>query len=1081
MFLLKLAAVFILFPNKEADLRMRYRILIASAFLVGATLWRPTATAAAAPTPRPSHQAGALMNAAIDTTLFTVIDANLIGVLESAIAWGDYDNDGDLDILLAGLTGFADSDSAIAVIYRNDGSLAFELAAHLFTLRPVRSRSKMSAAWGDADRDGDLDVLLAGFGMAKVYYHDSGVFIDSNAALTGINNGSASWGDYDNDGDLDILLTGESDDFPLAKIFQNDNGYFTEAFTFPTGFSFSSTSWGDYDNDGGADLLLTGFTGEKTVTQIFRNEGGYFTEADTLPGVSNGAAVWGDYDQDGDLDVFLSGLTDNAHPIAKFYNNDTGNFAETDSLAEGLANSSAAWGDFDNDGKLDLLVAGDTGSQLLTGIYRNVSANSRPFFALADSLAGANFSAVAWGDADNDGDLDVLLAGLSEEGAVARIYQNNAQKTNTLATTPTNLSADVSSEAVVVLSWDQAADGETPPASLTYNVRVGVTPGGQEIVAPMAEAATGYRHLPQFGNTTHANFRWFAGLPEGFYYWSVQAIDQAFAGSEFAPEASFVIDYQAPHISGVNAPATADSGTAIVVSAMVTDNILVQEVWLLYREGGRVDYDSTAMAFNESQLVYQAAIPNSVAGIRGVEFKVIAEDVARNRQTLGWRSVQVRLHDRDLRKIHFGGSAQEAYRLISLPLASDDPAVDSILLPDLGAPDTTEWRLWAINPSRATSLFPYIEYPAVGNLAAGKAKFLITREDKILTSGAGLTVKTTEPFAVPLQEGWNMIASPFNFAIPRQNIKPQQLQTSLYAYHGSWQAAPDSLRPWEGYMIKVSASTTLVIHPSEGIANPQSAIMKSAIAPDWQIRLTAACERALDLDNLIGVAKDAAMEWDNYERFEPPPIGEFVMLTFPHRDWQRHAEVYTTDFRPPFGEGQIWDFTVATNISGKPVTLRFNDLAAVPADLEVRLVDTSLKLTHDLRREPKYIYRSTNNGGKKFFHLLIGKPSFIAEQTAAIAAIPANYELTQNFPNPFNPSTSITFGLPQKSRVTLKIYNLLGKEVVTLLDNVEKDAGYYATIWEGKDHNGKAMPSGIYLYRLQAGATRLIKKMTLLK
>ncbi|MDZ7404958.1 MAG: T9SS type A sorting domain-containing protein [candidate division KSB1 bacterium] len=1050
-------------------------MLIFSAFFLCAILGRPTATAL-----RPSRHASTLMNAAIDTTLFTLIDAKLIGVFESAGAWGDYDNDGDLDILLAGLTGLAASDSAIAVIYRNNGSQAFELAAHLFTVQPAAPRSKISAAWGDYDHDDDLDVLLAGFGMAKVYRNDDGVFIDSNAELSGVNHGSASWGDYDNDGDLDILLAGESDNFPIAKIYQNDGGSFTEAFVFPVGFSFSSTSWGDYDNDGDLDILICGSTGAKPLSQIFRNEGGYFAEADTLLGVSAGSAAWGDYDHDGDLDVFLAGLTEDAHPIAKLYKNDAGNFSETDSLAEGLANSSAAWGDFDNDGKLDLLVAGNTRAQTLTQIYRNVSANHRPVFALADSLAGANFGAVAWGDEDNDGDLDILLAGLSR-GPATKIYRNNAKKANTLPAAPANLSADISRDSVVVLSWDQAADGETPPASLTYNLRVGATPSGQEIMAPMAEATTGYRRLPQFGNATHANFRWFVGLPEGLYYWSVQALDQAFAGSEFAPEASFVVDYQAPKILSVNAPATADLGTAIFVSANVTDNIAVQEVWLLYREGGRVVYDSTAMAFNANQLVYQAAIPKAVAKIRGVEFNIAAGDVAYNRKTLGWRSVQIKLRDRDLRKNHLGGSAQDAYRLISVPLASDDPAVNSILLPDLGAPDTTEWRMWAINPSRATSLFPYIEYPAVGNLAAGKAKFLITLENKTLTSGAGVTVKTTEPFAIPLQEGWNMIASPFNFAIPRQNIKPQELQASLYAYHGSWQAAPDSLRPWEGYMIKAPAQTTLTILPSESIFNPPSEIAKTAIGTGWQIRLTAACERARDHDNYLGVANDAAMEWDPHERFEPPPIGEFVMLAFPHRDWKRNADVYTTDFHPPSAEGQIWNFTVDTNISGKPVTLRFDDLASVPDEFEARLVDVSLQLSQNLRREPKYVYRSANNGGKKVFRLLIGKSSFMVEHGAAVAAIPATYELAQNFPNPFNSSTSIKFGLPEKSRITLKIYNLLGKEVATVLDNVEREAGYHATVWEGTDRNGEAMPSGIYLYRLEMSGTILIKKMTLIK
>lgn len=74
----------------------------------------------------------------------------------------------------------------------------------------------------------------------------------------------------------------------------------------------------------------------------------------------------------------------------------------------------------------------------------------------------------------------------------------------------------------------------------------------------------------------------------------------------------------------------------------------------------------------------------------------------------------------------------------------------------------------------ADSRFPYREYPTIEDMAAGKAKFLITRDIKTLTSGSGVTVKTGEPFQIPLQKGWNMIASPFNFDIPIQNVQPER-------------------------------------------------------------------------------------------------------------------------------------------------------------------------------------------------------------------------------------------------------------------------------------------------------------------
>jgi len=1029
-----------------------------------------------------------------DTALFTDIAAALPGVQYGSAAWGDYDNDGDLDILLCGLAG---QGVRLTKLYRNDAG-TFVDTESLFIGVDLGT-----VAWGDYDNDNDLDFVLAGntpagIGIAKIYRNDAGAFVDINAPLVGVY-GSAAWGDYDNDGDLDLVIIGFGSG-AVSRIYRNDQGHFI---ALPASFAdlyAGEAAWGDYDNDGDLDLLVNGITALSViVTQIYQNNSGAFIDTQApLQGVVGNALAWGDYDNDGDLDLALSGIrdSDGSPPgpprTSQIYRNEAGIFTSTKDTLLAVSSGDAAWGDYDNDGDLDLLLTGWTrDSTFVTKIYTN---QNGVFIALPDeqtTLIGAFESAAAWGDYDHDGDLDILLTGVDKKiGLFAKVYRNNLIKKNMPPAPPANLLAYASHD-TVIFAWDKSTDGETPPSGLSYNLRLGTTAGGNEIVAPMADLTTGFRWLPQRGNVQHNNFGVITGLPDGKYYWSVQAIDHAFAGSAFAPEDSFFIgavDIEAPRLSNLLAPAVVDSGTTATVSATVTDNVAVAEVWLLYREGGRVFYDSTAMLLNANQTAYQAAIPRSAARTRGVEFNVVAGDASSNRKVLGWRSVQVRLRDRDLRRTHLGGSAQEAYRLISIPLASDDPAVNSLLLPDLGAPDTTEWRMWAINPSRANSLFPYIEYPAVGNLAPGKAKFLITLENKTLTSGAGVTVITTAPFSIPLQEGWNTIASPFNFAIPLQNVQPQELRANLYAYNGSWQAAPDSLRPWVGYMIKVSTPMTLIIQPSESIVIPQSAIAKSAFKSDWQIRMTATCERASDHDNYLGVANDAAMEWDRHERFEPPPIGEFVMLSFSHRDWKRHADVYTTDFHPPSGNGQIWNFTVDTNISGKPVTLRFDHLAAVPNEFEVRLVDVSLQLTQNLRREPKYIYRSTNNGGKKAFRLLIGKSSFIAEHTAEAAAIPTNYELAQNFPNPFsangtfgNPSTSIKFGLPQKSRATLKIYNLLGKEVATLLDNVEKEAGYHALVWEGKDHHGEAMPSGVYLYRLQTGGTTLIKKMTLIK
>ncbi|MCG8605339.1 T9SS type A sorting domain-containing protein, partial [bacterium] len=95
--------------------------------------------------------------------------------------------------------------------------------------------------------------------------------------------------------------------------------------------------------------------------------------------------------------------------------------------------------------------------------------------------------------------------------------------------------------------------------------------------------------------------------------------------------------------------------------------------------------------------------------------------------------------------------------------------------------------------------------------------------------------------------------------------------------------------------------------------------------------------------------------------------------------------------------------------------------------------------------------------------------------------IPTDFELSQNFPNPFNPVTSIHYGLPREERVTLKIFNILGEEVATLVNDEPQAAGFHVAIWDGRDQQGGQVASGGYVYQLVAGAARKTRKMALVK
>jgi len=101
-------------------------------------------------------------------------------------------------------------------------------------------------------------------------------------------------------------------------------------------------------------------------------------------------------------------------------------------------------------------------------------------------------------------------------------------------------------------------------------------------------------------------------------------------------------------------------------------------------------------------------------------------------------------------------------------------------------------------------------------------------------------------------------------------------------------------------------------------------------------------------------------------------------------------------------------------------------------------------------------------------------------ETITLNAVPEEFVLNQNYPNPFNPVTQINYGLPKASRVHLAIYDLLGREVTTLV-NWEQDAGYKSITWNGTDAFGKPVGAGMYFYMVKAKGFRQVRKMVLLK
>ncbi|ETR68645.1 MAG: hypothetical protein OMM_10308, partial [Candidatus Magnetoglobus multicellularis str. Araruama] len=471
-------------------------------------------------------------------SLFSEDDRSVFpGVRGSSVAFGDYDNDGDLDILLTGVTNSIE----IAKVYRNTDGIFTE-----DTNISLPGISNGSVAFGDYDNDNDLDILLAGNGFSKIFKNTDGTFSeDTNINLPGVYESSVAFGDIDNDGDLDILLTGG-----ISAIIRNIDGNFNEATDIQLpNVNESSVAFGDMDNDGDLDIIVTGGSVNQFTSRIYRNTDGLFTE-DTeinLYDVAYSSAAFGDIDNDQDLDLIITGYPYTTE-IARIYRNINGILIIDNSVnLYGAGAPSSEFGDYDNDGDLDLLISGILESSTYIRLYQNID---DAFNAVANiNLPAVNFCSTKFGDYDNDGDLDIFITGASDSGYIAKLYRNNLNIPNTPPTAPGNLNATVSNNNIL-LSWSASSDAETFSATgLNYNLRIGSTPGACDILSPMSlPLSHGYRLMPARGMIQNLTAT-INNLSDGTYYWSVQAIDTAFAGSEFSATSSFVIGPTEKHFT----------------------------------------------------------------------------------------------------------------------------------------------------------------------------------------------------------------------------------------------------------------------------------------------------------------------------------------------------------------------------------------------------------------------------------------------------------------------------------------------------------------------------------------------------
>lgn len=501
---------------------------------------------------------------------------------------------------------------------------------------------------------------------------------------------------------------------------------------------------------------------------------------------------------------------------------------------------------------------------------------------------------------------------------------------------------------------------------------------------------------------------------------------------------------------------------------------------LFYKQGGAAVFDSVDMAVNLTDTTYAAQIPAGIIGPRGVAYyiKVKFSNVVRTSPSINpvtapyTINVQMDAGILTAQNQPTGKNVTD-YRIISIPLDVQVGTPDSVLK-NFGI-GGKEWTLFRWQNGT------YIQYNATGfqNFTPGSAYwFITTRADK-LKSGSGHSVPIHQSFSIDLQTNWNMIGNPFAFnvawsdVVKSGNVGPLWKQ-DISSGHSDYVQSP-VLKPWEGYFVKNSNSTveSILIPPIENtVLSKLPKIGESAEAGtfqkgEWQINIRTRSGSAADYHNYIGMLSDAENAFDPYDLEESPrqPL-EYLKLYFPHPDWNQRSENYGYDFRKLNPDGCVWDFEVNTNSPDEKVYMEFSGMEFVPSEFQLRLIDKDLQTVKNLHEEDSYIFAALN--GKEItrhFRLIVGTVNFIQQNDLDINSIPTQFDLSQNFPNPFNPTTTIKYALPFRSRVEIKIYNILGQEVKTLVSG-DMPAGFHLAIWDSKNNINEPVSSGIYIYRI---------------
>ena len=523
-----------------------------------------------------------------------------------------------------------------------------------------------------------------------------------------------------------------------------------------------------------------------------------------------------------------------------------------------------------------------------------------------------------------------------------------------------------------------------------------------------------------------------------------------------------------PEVSAFLADTVQKDGMPIRVQGILVDINGIASADLHLQMGGDDEPVVIPMtALNDS--IFEVSIDTSLVTVRNFRAFIRGEDNKAYSSESDMLTPSVRFDETELSTAiansrYPDGILPKHWRIVSFPGNLDEP---KIVDPEIeGGHVFYEWNLndssWVVPDS----------------IYLGQAYwFKHLYSDALPFDPDSGTAIPLEPFTITLKEGWNMVGSPFAF--PVQVTADPEVVSAIYFYGDStgtdgWEAQGYEMDPWAGYAVHSdSEGATLELLPFMD----DDAAARTA-SSGWRLNMAVNGKKYFDRTGRIGRDERASEGKDGMDTPGLPFLDGGLSLVMSIND--NNDYTFSSDIRSTEEQNGVWNLRLTADGEPGPVSISAEFNGLIPGELVAALVDIQTRKIYDDVTSQTIVIDDRLDLAYDL-KIAAGDPAYVQATVLKILAdIPAEFALSQNYPNPFNPVTRLNYTLPRRSKVMIQVYNILGQEVVTLV-NAEQHYGQHTAVWNGLDRFGKPAASGVYFTELRTRSFRQAKKMLLLK